>query len=62
MGAVIFWEWGIGILFGDVLGGGGGGVKIKKPLGQGGFAGSYISSGIWREGGGQMCSIGFCFH
>ena len=41
-------------LFGDVLGGG---VEKKKPLGQ---VGSYISSGILL--GGQMCSIGFCFH
>ena len=44
---------GVGFFFfGDVLWGG----ENKNPLGQGG---SYISSGIW---GGQMCSIGFCFH
>ena len=44
---------GVGIFFWCT----GGGVENKNPLGQGG---SYISSGIW--GGGQMCSIGFCFH
>ena len=33
---------GVGIFFGDVLGGG---VKIKIPWGRGG---SYISSGIWE--------------
>ena len=38
--------------FGDVLGG----VKIKIPWGRGGVI--YFIGNL----GGQMCSIGFCFH
>ena len=51
---------GVGIFFGDVLGGG---VKIKIPWGR-------VEGHIFHQefvcvcggGGGQMCSIGFCFH
>ena len=45
---------GVRNFFGDVLGG----LKIKSPWGRGG----HIFHQVFWVGGGQMCSIDFCFH